>query len=131
MNPEDHKYRVLRPSQGVDANWHITDDGDTHVAHCFGFDHAVDEYSEKFARRIAACLNAFVGVKTEDIKESKWLPIETVPIGRQVLFAIEFDGPGDWRIKCGYKCAERNIFIVFGASWTPTRWMPIPEAPKG
>lgn len=46
-------WRVLRPSSGVDHNWHVTDEMDTFVAHVFGFSHAVDEQS-----RINACLIA-------------------------------------------------------------------------
>ena len=64
---EPSTYRVLRPSQGVDANWHVTDDGDNKVAHCFGFGHDVAA-GEQFARRIAACLNLLIGVPTETIE---------------------------------------------------------------
>ena len=34
-------YVVSRPSGGTDNNWHVTDDGDTCVAHCYGFDHDI------------------------------------------------------------------------------------------
>lgn len=55
---------VLPPSVGVDANWHVTDKGDTFVAHVFGFGHAVDKQSEINARRIAACWNFCEGIET-------------------------------------------------------------------
>ncbi|WP_072015027.1 DUF551 domain-containing protein [Citrobacter sedlakii] len=45
-----------------------------------------------------------------------------------VLCASEFDGPGDWRRKVGYwHCGKWD---VYGASWTPTHWMPLPAAPQ-
>ncbi|UVS93515.1 DUF551 domain-containing protein [Burkholderia glumae] len=45
-----------------------------------------------------------------------------------VLVAVEFFGPGDWRIKVGY-LGEQGGWHVFGGSWTPTHWMPLPEPP--
>lgn len=60
------KYKVSQPSVGVDSNWHVTDDADTCVAHCFGFCHSVSG-GEVLARRIAACLNACHGIDTDDL----------------------------------------------------------------
>lgn len=59
-----------------------------------------------------------------------WIPVsERVPDGsEEVLCAKEFDGPGDWRQKVGYRLAGK--WTVYGASWTPTHWMPLPAAPK-
>jgi hypothetical protein len=46
-----------------------------------------------------------------------------------VLVATEFDRPGDWRIKVGY--LDRHTgWEVFGASWIPSHWQPLPAAPK-
>ncbi|MGY0151839.1 DUF551 domain-containing protein [Edwardsiella tarda] len=45
-----------------------------------------------------------------------------------VLCACEFDGPGDWRKKVGYLPSGK--WIVYGASWEPTHWMPLPAAPQ-
>lgn len=59
----------------------------------------------------------------------RWLPIESAPGDEIVLVAGEFDGTGDWRIKCGYKDAENEHWKIFGASWKPTHWMPLPVAP--
>lgn len=58
-----------------------------------------------------------------------WRPIETAPTEEIVLLAGEFDFPGDWRIKCGYFSLDRDGWHVFGASWTPTHWMPLPPPP--
>ena len=57
----------------------------------------------------------------------EWQPIETAPMLKTVLLAVEFDGPGDWRIKCG--SFYSNEWHVFGASWKPTHWMPLPKPP--
>ncbi|EOG1837711.1 DUF551 domain-containing protein [Enterobacter hormaechei] len=54
---------------------------------------------------------------------------ERMPMdGFDVLCASEFDGPGDWRRKVGYW--HRGKWVVYGASWTPTHWMPLPAAPQ-
>lgn len=66
---------VLPPSVGVDANWHVTDKGDTFVAHVFGFGHAVDKQSEINARRIAACWNACEGITDDELSHGPVLPL--------------------------------------------------------
>lgn len=47
---------------------------------------------------------------------------------------VEFDGPGDWRIKIGECRTEPDRYgrhwHLVGASWTPTHWMPLPGGPK-
>lgn len=60
----------------------------------------------------------------------KWIPVsERMPEGsEEVLCAKEFDGPGDWRRKVGYLLAGK--WTVYGASWTPTHWMPLPASPQ-
>ncbi|HHS9562791.1 TPA: DUF551 domain-containing protein [Klebsiella michiganensis] len=60
----------------------------------------------------------------------RWIPVsERMPEGsEEVLCAKEFDGPGDWRKKVGYRLAGK--WTVYGASWTPTHWMPLPAAPQ-
>lgn len=52
--------------------------------------------------------------------------------GEGVLCAAEFDRPGDWRIKVGGLIPDPdfNEWQVFGASWSPTHWMPLPAAPE-
>ena len=49
-------WRVLPPSDGIDHNWHVTNDSDTVVAHCYGFDHSV-EGGKPLAYAIAEALN--------------------------------------------------------------------------
>lgn len=64
VDPLAHaSFRVLPPSRGRDENWHVTDEGDTMVAHCYGFGHQVKD-GEQLARRISACLNFCKGMDT-------------------------------------------------------------------
>ncbi|WP_105668981.1 DUF551 domain-containing protein [Cronobacter dublinensis] len=50
-----------------------------------------------------------------------------------VLVATELDGPGDWRMKWGTRTPghpdAKNGWLIPGASWAPSHWMPLPEAP--
>lgn len=62
---------------------------------------------------------------------TEWQPIETAPRDQFLLLATEFDCPGDWRIKVGEYRTRTRSWHVFGASWTPTRWMPLPAPPNG
>ena len=61
----------------------------------------------------------------------KWIPVsERMPDDNSdVLCTAEFDVPGDWRRKVGYW--HEGKWVVYGASWTPTHWMPLPAGPKG
>lgn len=45
-----------------------------------------------------------------------------------VLCATEFDEPGDWRKKVGNW--HDGKWVIYGGSWTPTHWMPLPAAPQ-
>jgi len=60
---------------------------------------------------------------------SQWRPLIEAPVDDIVMVAAEFDGPGDWRIKCGYLDKQTQQWRVFGASWEPTRWQPLPAPP--
>lgn len=64
------------------------------------------------------------------VTPDRWIPVsERMPEkADEVLCAKEFDGPGDWRQKVGYYLAGK--WTVYGASWTPTHWMPLPAAPQ-
>ena len=51
-----------------------------------------------------------------------------------VLVAVEFDRKGDWRMKWatyipGHPDANDG-WVVPGASWIPSHWMPLPEPPQ-
>jgi hypothetical protein len=56
-------WRVLQPSVGVDANWHVTDELDTFVAHVYGFGHSVDDQSRINAHLIAAAPDLLAALK--------------------------------------------------------------------
>jgi len=61
---------ALPPNAGshFDSNWHVTDSNDTFVAHVLGFNHQTDDQCAANARRIAACVNACAGIRTEDLE---------------------------------------------------------------
>ncbi|WP_224237708.1 DUF3850 domain-containing protein [Klebsiella grimontii] len=95
----------------------------------FGND-AQREYSstlEELAEGIRA-LHPNVG--NSPVIPDTWIPVsERMPEGsEEVLCAKEFDGPGDWRKKVGYLLAGK--WTVYGASWAPTHWMPLPNSPQ-
>lgn len=66
-----------------------------------------------------------------------WIPVSErmPPCETGVLVATEMDGPGDWRMKWATYVPEHpdaiNGWFIPGASWTPTHWQPLPDAPKG
>lgn len=49
------------------------------------------------------------------------------PVNENVLVTCEFTA-NDWRTKVG-GVDERGNWWVFGASWTPTHWQPLPAPP--
>lgn len=75
-------------------------------------------------------IDALKAQNAELLAAQQWQPIESAPKDQTVLLAGEFAGEGDWRIKCGYFCSERNFWCIWGASWTPTHWQPLPPLPE-
>lgn len=62
---------------------------------------------------------------------SEWMPIETAPKdGTVMLLAGVLDGPQDWRIKLGYWYADAVQWHIWGASWNPLHWQPLPLVPQ-
>lgn len=62
-----------------------------------------------------------------------WLPIESAPKDKMLLLACANWAPveklgREVPIKVGYRSFGR--WTVFGASWTPTHWRPLPSAPS-
>ncbi|HFZ2130246.1 TPA: DUF551 domain-containing protein [Klebsiella pneumoniae] len=37
---------------------------------------------------------------------------------------------GDWRRKVGHVRHEDGGWNIYGGSWAPTHWMPLPAAPQ-
>lgn len=86
-----------------------------------------------YARVLAAAPHdtpALNSLQSVDSVAGKWIPVsERMPDDNSdVLCTAEFDGPGDWRRKVGYW--HEGKWVVYGASWTPTHWMPLPAAPQ-
>ncbi|EPH9933842.1 DUF551 domain-containing protein [Klebsiella oxytoca] len=84
---------------------------------------------------IAAALHdtpALNSVQSVVTVSDAWIPVsERMPIpGVDVLVAKEFFGPGDWRRKVGHVRHEDSGWNIYGASWAPTHWMPLPAAPQ-
>lgn len=84
----------------------------------------------QYERRGNACRAAMLQAGNSTATHDTWIPVsERMPEkADEVLCAKEFDGPGDWRQKVGYYLAGK--WTVYGASWTPTHWMPLPAAPQ-
>lgn len=59
----------------------------------------------------------------------QWIRVDErmPPEETHVLAAVQFDHANDWRIKVGG--IHEGKWQIFGGSWTPSHWMPLPEAP--
>ncbi|EEX2907047.1 DUF551 domain-containing protein [Escherichia coli] len=82
-----------------------------------------------------ACRAAMLQSQDSGIKDS-WISCsERMPDSKTaVLVAMEFDRKGDWRMKWatyipGHPDANDG-WIIPGASWIPSHWMPLPEPPQ-
>lgn len=75
-------------------------------------------------------------------KQAQWKAANPLLVGvsakpvtkTAVLVAVEFDRKGDWRMKWatyipGHPDANDG-WIIPGASWKPSHWMPLPEPPQ-
>ncbi|AGK49267.1 hypothetical protein BTI_1952 [Burkholderia thailandensis MSMB121] len=62
---------------------------------------------------------------------TNWIPVShKLPArGEGVLVAVQFDHADDWRMKVG-GLSDEGTWTVFGASWTPSHWMPLPPPPR-
>ncbi len=96
----------------------------------------------KYASQLAA-----EPIATNDVREQTAIPqVPVTPDGwiscsermpntkTAVLVAVEFDRKGDWRMKWatyipGHPDANDG-WIIPGASWKPSHWMPLPEPPQ-
>ncbi|MDM3290187.1 DUF551 domain-containing protein [Citrobacter sp. Ce105] len=89
--------------------------------------HGTQQLRERIARTVRA---AMLQAGKPPVAPDGWIPVsERMPEGsEEVLCTKEFDGPGDWRKKVGYW--HEGKWVVYGASWTPTYWMPLPAAPQ-
>lgn len=94
---------------------------------------------DELARQLARLSKAADGdvLLEPEFSGAAWTLVATEPppVGEIVLLAVEFDAPGDWRMKSGQWIPDhpeaRDGWIVYGASWTPTHWRHQPMAPDG
>ncbi|WP_353622593.1 DUF551 domain-containing protein [Citrobacter sp. Cb003] len=79
-----------------------------------------------------ACRSVTIQAGNYPATPGGWIPVsERMPeLGEEVLVSREFFGPGDWRIKVGHIQSESKEWRVYGATWTPTYWQPLPAAPQ-
>lgn len=93
-------------------------------------DPALDTHRKWMAEGWNRCRAVMLQAGNSPATPDGWIPvIERMPEGsEEVLCTKEFDGPGDWRKKVGYW--HEGKWVVYGASWTPTHWMPLPAAPQ-
>ncbi|EAA5679605.1 DUF551 domain-containing protein [Salmonella enterica subsp. enterica serovar Weltevreden] len=65
-----------------------------------------------------------------------WIPVsERMPDSKTgVLVAREFGRKGDWRMKWAtyipWHPDTNDGWLIPGASWKPSHWMPLPEPPQ-
>ncbi|NIH74462.1 hypothetical protein FHV99_001669 [Ochrobactrum sp. P20RRXII] len=80
-------------------------------------------------RALSSAVHAAAG----KVEGDGWLPIESAPKDKMLLLACANWAPveklgREVPIKVGYHSFGR--WTVFGASWTPTHWRPLPSAPS-
>lgn len=88
---------------------------------------ADDEFPMEIVRKLRSEVTAHPS--PPEVMVGGWKPLIEAPNNEIVLVAAEFDGLGDWRIKCGYLDGQTAKWRVFGARWEPTHWMPLPPPP--
>jgi hypothetical protein len=86
---------------------------------------------QKYRAEAAEAERDTLRAELEGLKAQAWAPIESAPKDEQITVAAEFDCRGDWRIKQGHFDSNAGVWRVWGASWTPTHWRPLPAPPTG
>ncbi|WP_404855584.1 DUF551 domain-containing protein [Escherichia coli] len=87
-----------------------------------------------YKRQVKAVLRRLAG--NSPVTPDGWISCsERMPDTKTaVLVAREFDRKGDWRMKWatyipGHPDANDG-WVIPGASWIPSHWMPLPEPPQ-
>lgn len=94
-----------------------------------------ESYDDDRIEAVKAVLRRLAG--NYPVTQDGWISCsERMPDSKTaVLVAREFDRKGDWRMKWatyipGHPDANDG-WIIPGASWKPSHWMPLPEPPQG
>ncbi|MJJ63576.1 DUF551 domain-containing protein [Salmonella enterica subsp. enterica] len=83
-----------------------------------------------------ACRAAMLQAGNSPAIPGGWISCsERMPDGKTgVLVAREFDKKGDWRMKWATYIPghpdTNDGWLIPGASWKPSHWMPLPEPPQ-
>ncbi|HBA8734473.1 TPA: DUF551 domain-containing protein [Escherichia coli] len=91
---------------------------------------------EAYAKRAEISPKPLYAASPVSVTPDGWISCsERMPDSKTaVLVAREFDRKGDWRMKWatyipGHPDANDG-WIIPGASWKPSHWMPLPEPPR-
>ncbi|EBY4371278.1 DUF551 domain-containing protein [Salmonella enterica subsp. enterica serovar Javiana] len=125
QSPIDHGYRPECECSGCKATARI----------CAELN---NEEAEIFADGYNAAMQSFGNSEqlNSPVTPDGWISCsERMPDSKTgVLVAREFDRKGDWRMKWGTYIPghpdAQDGWIIPGASWLPTHWMPLPEPPQ-
>ncbi|MGY0156390.1 DUF551 domain-containing protein [Edwardsiella tarda] len=102
------------------------------LSNCLGpfMDISRDDYGVYQLQDVRLAWMAWQAAQPKWIKCSEQMPKHGVP----VVVSCEFDGVGDWRFKIGVRTSKGNLatagWLIPGASWTPTHWIPLPNPPE-
>lgn len=125
QSPIDHGYRAECECSGCKATARI----------CAELN---NEEAEIFADGYNAAMQSFGNSEqlNSPVTPDGWISCsERMPDSKTgVLVAREFGRKGDWRVKWGTYVPghpdAQDGWIIPGASWLPTHWMPLPEPPQ-
>ncbi|ENT6733488.1 DUF551 domain-containing protein [Salmonella enterica] len=125
QSPIDHGYRPECECSGCKATARI----------CAELN---NEEAEIFADGYNAAMQSFGNSEqlNSPVTPDGWISCsERMPDSKTgVLVAREFGRKGDWRMKWGTYVPghpdAQDGWIIPGASWLPTHWMPLPEPPQ-
>ncbi len=101
---------------------------------CIGLLPVSYTHLDVYKRQVKAVLRRLAG--NSPVTPDGWISCsERMPDTKTaVLVAREFDRKGDWRMKWatyipGHPDANDG-WVIPGASWIPSHWMPLPEPPQ-